>query len=74
MPDPQILFWIAASVADIAVDNPNSIKTVLANRVSALFINGKPAVIYVIRKLRNPTSWLVLFVVVPFNKIPLFFK
>ena len=31
-PDPSIFFWIAASAADIPVDNPYGIKTVLANR------------------------------------------
>ena len=40
--------------------------------MSAFFINGKPAVIKDLRKLRNPPSRLVIFVVVPFNKIPLF--
>ena len=40
--------------------------------MSAFFINGKPAVINDLRKLRNPLSRLVIFVVVPFNKIPLF--
>ena len=40
--------------------------------MSAFFINGKPAVINDLRKLRNPPSRLVIFVVVPFNKIPLF--
>ena len=44
----------------------------LANGVSTFFINGKPAAINGLRKLRNP--WLVVFLVVPFNKIPLFSK
>ena len=43
-----------------------------ANGVSTLFINGKPAVINDLRKLRNPPSWIVIFLVVPFNKTPLF--
>ena len=38
------------------------------------FINGKPAVIKDIRRLKNPTFWLVIFPVVPSNKIPLFYK
>ena len=68
------MFWIAASNADIPADNPIGIKTRLANGVSAFFIYGKPAVINGLRKLRNTTSSLVIFAVVPFNKIPLFSK
>ena len=43
-------FWTVASVADIHADNPNGNKTLLANGVSTLFINGKPAVITRLRK------------------------
>ena len=46
----------AASAVDILADNPNEIKTCLANGVSTRFINGKPAVINGLRKLRNPPS------------------
>ena len=42
--------------------------------MSKPFIYGKPAVINGIIKLRNPPSWLVNFVLVPFNKISLFSK
>ena len=49
-------------------------KTFSVNTVSIFFINGKPAVINGLRKLRNPPSWLLIFSVVPFNKIPLFSK
>ena len=38
-----MFFWLAAFDADIAADTSNSIKTYLANGVSTLFINGKPA-------------------------------
>ena len=34
----------------------HGIKTLLANRVSTLFINGKPAIIDVLRKSINPPS------------------
>ena len=34
-------FWIAASVADVAVVDPNGIKTLLANVFSTFFIKGK---------------------------------
>ena len=37
-------------------------------------MNGKPAVINGLRKFKNPPSWLVIFLVVSFNKIPLFSK
>ena len=68
-PDQKTFFWIAASVADIAADNPNSNKTVLDRHISRLFINGKPSVINGFRKLKNPPPWLVIFLVVPFNKV-----
>ena len=41
IPDPKILFWIVASVADAAAD-PNGIKAPLAIGLSTLFIEGKP--------------------------------
>ena len=67
-------FWIITSVADILPDNPGGIETLLVNGVSTFFNDGKPAVINCLRKLRNPPSWLVAFIVVPFIKIPLFSK
>ena len=33
-PDPNISFWIAATVADVAAVNPNGIKMLLANGLS----------------------------------------
>ena len=42
--------------------------------VSTFFINGKAVVINGLRKLSDPPSWLVIFLVVPFSKIPLFSK
>ena len=36
--------------------------------MSTFFINGKPAFIKDLRKLRYPPSWLVLFLVVPLIK------
>ena len=39
-----------------------------------IFINGKPAVINGLRKFKNTPSWLVIFLVVAFNKIPLLSK
>ena len=42
--------------------------------VSTFFINGKAVVINGLRKLRDPPSWLVIFLVVPFSKIALFSK
>ena len=74
VPDPWIFFWIAASVADAAAVNNNRIKTFLANGGSTFFINGKPAVINGLIDSRNPPLWLVIFLVVSFNKISLFLK
>ena len=46
----------------------------LAIGVSIFFINGKPAAFNGLRIFKNPPSWLVIFLVVPFNKITLFSK
>ena len=56
-----MFFWIGASVAGAAAVNPDGIKTLLANSVSTCFINGKPADINGLRKLRNPPFWLLVF-------------
>ena len=74
VPDPLIFFWIAASVAATAADNPNGNKTTLARDVSTIFINGKLAVINSLRKFESPHSCFVVFLVLPFNKILLFSK
>ena len=44
IPDPNILLWIAASLADDVTVNPNGIKTLLASDLSTFFINGNPVV------------------------------
>ena len=54
--------------------NPNSSKTLLARSVSTFFNNGKPPAINCLRKFKNPPSCLVIFLVIPLNKIPLFSK
>ena len=46
-------------------------KIFLANGVSELFINGKPAVINGLN-FKDLLPWLVAFLVVPFHKIPRF--
>ena len=43
-PDPKP-FFKAASVPNVAAGNLNGIKTLLANDVSAFFINGQPSVV-----------------------------
>ena len=48
----KTLFSIAASVADATSVNPNSIRTLLANDVNILFINGKSNFINEETKLR----------------------
>ena len=68
------MFWKAASLADIPAHNPNGIKTLLANGVSKLFINGKPADINSLRKLEHPPSWVVIFIVVLSIKFLFFLK
>ena len=62
-----------ASAANVAAVNPYGTKTLLANDVSTLLINGKLTFINEPRTLaKNPPSWLLIFSVVPFNKILLF--
>ena len=56
VPESEIFFWIATSVAEAAPVNPTGTKTLLANGVSRFFINGKPGVINCLRKLKNPPS------------------
>ena len=41
-PDSNIFLWIAGSVADAALVNPNCIKTVLANGIRTSPIKGNP--------------------------------
>ena len=72
--DSEIFFWIDTSVSDIAADTPNGIKTILSNGANTFSINGETAIINRLRKLRNPPPWLLIFLVVPFNKIPPFHK
>ena len=42
--------------------------------MNTFFINGKPPVINGLTKLRNPPFWIVVFLVVPFNKFLLYSK
>ena len=50
----MIFFLIAASAADIPTDNPNEVKILVANGISTFLINGKPAFINGLRKLKEP--------------------
>ena len=54
--------------------NANGYKPLLVWGVSKLFINVKPNVINDLTKFKNPPSWPVIFLEVPFNRIPLFSK
>ena len=42
--------------------------------MSTLFINGKPAYMNSLGKLKNPPSWLVILPVVSFKKVSVFLK
>ena len=66
IPDRRMFFWMAATIPAVC---SNGNKTLLANSVSILLINGKPAAINGLRKLRNHLPWLVIFLIVPFNEI-----
>ena len=54
MPDPEIFFWIAVSVADAGADNPNGIKTLLPYGARIFFVSGKPNLI------NGPRNWAIL--------------
>ena len=41
-PDPNILWWIAASVADVAAVNTTGVKTLLANGFTTFPIKDNP--------------------------------
>ena len=61
MPDPNILLWITASVADVAAVNPNVIKTPLGNGLSIFSIKGNPDFSNGSNYLpRNPSHCLIL--------------
>ena len=53
MPDSKIVVWIAASGANAAAVYPNGTKTLLANEVSAFFINIKAVLVNGILKLKK---------------------
>ena len=53
MLDPKLFFRVAATVADAAAVNPNGTKILLDDGVGTIFINGKPAVINGLGKLRR---------------------
>ena len=40
--NPKVFFWIAASVADAPIVNPNVIKALFANGFGTIFIKGNP--------------------------------
>ena len=68
-------FFFFFEVAPSVARNAAITKTVLANGVIIFFINGKLTFINGARILpKNPSSWLTTFLVVPFDKIPLFSK
>ena len=64
VPNPTffvVVFWVAASLADATVVNPNDIKTVLANGSSNFPIKGKPVFSNGPRSLlRNPPNYTIL--------------
>ena len=74
MSDQNFFFWIAESVTDAAIVNPNRIKILSTNVACTFFINGNLPDTIGLRQLRNPTFWLLISLVVTFNKIPLFSK
>lgn len=54
-----MFIWIAASVADTFVVNPNGMSDFLANGTSTFLVNGKPTFIDTPRNLiKNPPDLL----------------
>ena len=60
VPDPNIFLWIAASVAGETTVNPNGIKMLLANGLSASLFKGN-AVLLMILKVYLEILLIVLF-------------
>ena len=56
-----MFIWIAASVADTFVVNPNGMSNFLANDASKFLVNGKPTFIDAPRNLiKNPPDCITL--------------
>ena len=73
-PDAEIVFWTATSLADADAVCPNGAETLLAIGISTLFINGKATLANGGRKLSHLPFEVLIFSVVPFNKITVSFK
>ena len=59
--DDRILKFFYVFLHDAAAFNPNGIKTLLANGLITLFINGNPIFSNGPRSLlRNPPDWIIL--------------
>ena len=54
IPEPKVLFWIAAFIADSTVLNSHATKTLLANGLNTFFIYDKLTDINSLRKFKNP--------------------
>ena len=65
----HIFFWIAANAAFL---NPKGTKTLLANDISTFLINGKATFVNGAKKLSSPPFSILIFLVVPFSKAPIF--
>ena len=63
-PDPNIFWWVAASVTDAPALNPNGIKTLLANGLSTIFTKGNPVFSNGPKRLVN--TWLSCFMQLSF--------
>ena len=60
-PGPKIFLCIPASAADAAAVNPNGTKTLLANGLITLFINGNPVLVNGPKSLpKNPPDCIIL--------------
>ena len=61
MADPNIFFWIAASVAEASAINPKGTKTLLANGLNTFPITGKPVFSNSRRSLpKSPPKCIIL--------------
>ena len=60
-PKSRSFLSIPASAADAAAFNPNGIKTLLANGLNTLFINGEPVFSKCARSPpRNPRDYIIV--------------
>ena len=69
IPDPKFIFFNNCTAASVV--NPNGTKILSAYSVSTFFINDNASLTGGPNKLKLPSSWLIIFLALPFKIIRL---